>query len=371
MNDDIVEKCIASLDAEDLDAIIALSPENFAYISGFIVPSQPVLRWRHAAVVLTRDGGRALLTVDMEASTVKDKAPGEEIRVWEEFADDAMPVLAALIGDLGLAAGRIGLETDYLPARDMDRLTALLPDVTWEPCGGIFNRLRMIKTPREVELMRKLSRITDRSIKEAFQSVRPGDTEMDLAAAVTTNLFRFGAQSFKWLIVASGNRSQFPNVGPTMRKLRPRDIVRLEVFGALDGYHAGICRTAVVEEASREAVDIWANIVACRDLIFGAISANASGSDVYQAVSRRFAELGWDPLSFVGHGIGLFVHEEPYIGRYGDVRVEEGMVLGTEPVLLLPGRFGFQVKDIVHVGAAGCEVLSDVSDTDRLLVISE
>jgi Xaa-Pro dipeptidase len=369
MNQDIIDKCVAALEEEDLDAIIAMSPENFAYVAGFIVPSQPVLRWRHAAAVITRDGRRALFTVDMEASTVKDLEPDEDVRIWEEFEEDAMPILAGLLGDLGLGSGRIGIETDYLPVRDMERLEKLVPDVRWEPCYPIFNRLRMIKTPRELELMRKLARITDRSIKEAFESVRAGDTEMDLAGAVTTNLFRHGAQNFKWLILASGERSQFPNVGPTLRKLQRGDIVRLEVFGALDGYHTGICRTAVVQEASAEVTEIWSNIVASRDMIFETIRDGASGADVYQKVKARFEELGWEPMSFVGHGIGLFVHEEPYIGRYGDARIEAGMVLGTEPVLLIPGRYGFQVKDIVAVGPDGCEVLSDVTNTDQLFVI--
>lgn len=369
MNQDIIDKCAAALEEEDLDAIIAMTPENFAYVTGFIVPSQPVLRWRHAAAVITRDGRRALFTVDMEASTVKDLEPEEDVRVWEEFEEDAMPVLADLLGDLGLGSARIGLETDYLPIRDMERLGKLVPDARWEPCHPIFNRLRMIKTPRELELMRKLARITDRSIKEALESVRAGDTEMDLAGAVTTNLFRHGAQNFKWLILASGERSQFPNVGPTLRKLQRGDIVRLEVFGALDGYHTGICRTAVVQQAPAEVTEIWSNIAACRDLIFDTVRDGASGTAIYRKVMARFEELGWQPMSFVGHGIGLFVHEEPYIGRYGDARIESGMVLGTEPVLLLPGRYGFQVKDIVSVGPDGCEVLSDVTNTDELLVI--
>jgi Xaa-Pro dipeptidase len=141
------------------------------------------------------------------------------------------------------------------------------------------------------------------------------------------------------------------------------------VFGALDGYHAGICRTAVVQSATSEATGIWSNIVASRNLIFDAISDGASGAHVYDKVKTHFAELGWDPLSFVGHGIGLFVHEEPYIGRYGDARIENGMVLGVEPVLLIPGKFGFQVKDLVSVGPDGCEVLSDMTDTDQLIVI--
>ncbi len=369
MNQDIVDKCVAAMEAHDLDGLIAMSPENFAYVAGFIVPSQPVLRWRHAAVVVTRDGRTSLYAVDMEASTVRSLEPQAHVRVWEEFAEDAMPVLAGLLTDLGLQAARVGLETDYLPARDMDRLTRLLPDVAWEPAHPIFNRLRLIKSPRELELMGRLARITDRSIKEAFEAVHAGDTEMDLAGAVTTNLFRLGADDFKWLILASGERSQYPNVGPTDRELRRGDLVRLEVFGQLDGYHTGICRTAAVQEAPPEAKEIWSTIVECRDLIWGGIRDGASGAQVYARVTDRFRAQGWEPMSFVGHGIGLFVHEEPYIGRYGDAAIEAGMVLGTEPVLLIPDRYGFQVKDIVAVGRDGCEVLSDVTATDELFVI--
>jgi ectoine hydrolase len=369
VNEDILQRCAEAMEAEDLDGLIAMSPENFAYVAGFIVPSQPVLRWRHAAVVMTRDGSSSLYAVDMEASTVRDLEPDMRVEVWEEFAEDAMPVLAGLLRDQGLEAARVGIETDYLPTRDMERLRELLPKVEWRPAHTLFNRLRLTKTPREVELMRRLARITDRSIKEALESVHPGDTEMDLAGAVTTNLFAHGADNFKWLILGSGERSQFPNVGPTTRELRRGDLVRLEVFGMLGGYHTGICRTAVVGEPPPGAEEIWSNIVGCRDIIFESIRHGASGADVYGRVADRFRELGWEAMSFVGHGIGLFVHEEPYIGSYGDADIEAGMVLGTEPVLLIPGAYGFQVKDIVTVTDGGIDLLSDVTNTDELFVI--
>ena len=125
-----------------------------------------------------------------------------------------MPVLADLLRDLGLGSARVGLETDYLPARDMERLSSSFRTSDGRPCYPIFNRLRMIKTPRELELMRKLARITDRSIKEALESVHAGDTEMDLAGAVTTEPVPLRGPDYKWLILASGERSQFPNVGP-------------------------------------------------------------------------------------------------------------------------------------------------------------
>ncbi len=368
MNQDIVDKLADAAEREDLDAIVAMTPENFAYVVGFVVPSQPVLRWRHAAAIVTRDRRVALYAVDMESSTVHDLEPDQDITIWQEFEENAMPVFSDLLRDLGLERARVAIETDYLPARDRDQLATLVPDVRWVPAGPLFNRLRMVKTPREVDHMRRLSRITDQAIGEAFASVKTGSTEMDMAGAVTSALFRLGAQNFKLLIVASGERSQYPNVGPTDRALKRGDLVRLEVFGVLDGYHAGVCRTGVVQEASAESLRIWRNFVTCRDLLTDIIAPGASSAGVYHRFVETFSELGYAPISFVGHGIGLFLHEEPYLGRYGDWPLEAGMVLGVEPVILGDG-FGLQLKDIVAVTSDGCERLSDVTDTDELLMI--
>ena len=368
MNADIIEKVAAATDGADLDAIVAMTPENFAYLTGFVVPSQPVLRWRHAAAIVTRDAKVTLFAVDMESTTVRSLEPDADIRIWQEFEENAMPVLADTLRELGLAGSRIGVELNYLPARDLDALRTALPDVTWEPAGELFDRLRMVKTPREVEHMRRLSRLTDQAIGEAFASVKTGDTEMDMAGAVTSSLFRLGAENFKLLIVASGERSRFPNVGPSERPLRAGDLVRLEVFGVLNGYHAGVCRTGVVGEASPEALRIWSNFVRCRDRLSETIRAGASSADVYRDFLGVFEELGYEPISFVGHGIGLFLHEAPYLGRYGDWKLEAGMVLGVEPVVLAQD-FGLQLKDIVAVTDDGAERLSDVTDTDELLAI--
>ena len=368
MNADIIEKVAGAAEGADLDAIVAMTPENFAYLTGFVVPSQPVLRWRHAAAIVTRDGKVTLFAVDMESTTVRSLEPDADIRIWQEFEENAMPVLADTIRELGLGGSRIGVELNYLPARDLDALRTALPDVTWEPAGELFDRLRMVKTPREVEHMRRLSRLTDQAIGEAFASLKAGDTEMDMAGAVTSSLFRLGAENFKLLIVASGERSRFPNVGPSERPLRAGDLVRLEVFGVLNGYHAGVCRTGVVGEASPEALRIWSNFVRCRDRLSETIRAGASSADVYRDFLGVFEELGYEPISFVGHGIGLFLHEAPYLGRYGDWQLEAGMVLGVEPVVLAQD-FGLQLKDIVAVTDDGAERLSDVTDTDELLTI--
>jgi Xaa-Pro aminopeptidase len=358
------------MEAAGLDALVAISPENFAYTTGFVVPTQPLMRWRHNAAVVTRDGRTALLSVDMEATTVRSRAPGVEVRVWGEFTDRPMVALAALLGDLGLAGGAVGLEMDYLPAGDWEHLKTLLPKARLAPAEKIYDRLRQIKTPEEIELLRKLSRIADASIAEAYAQVRAGLTEMDLAAALTRGIYARGAEHFKLMIIATGERSEYPNVGPTDRVLRPGDLCRVEIFPIIGGYHAGVCRTAAVGRAPERAERIWRNLTECKHIVLGMIRPGASTRAIYEAFLRKFGELGLAPISFVGHGIGLHLHEEPYLGKYGDSRLEAGMVLGIEPLVYGAGMgFGLQNKDMVAVTERGCELLSDVTDTDRLILL--
>src|SRR5215218_5485264 len=91
-------------------------------------------RHRHAMVIVTADGKAALFGVDMEATTIKTRAPDVPTRIWAEFSDDAMEVLADQLTELGLGSGRIGVEMDYLPAGDFMRLRMASPKATFEPC---------------------------------------------------------------------------------------------------------------------------------------------------------------------------------------------------------------------------------------------
>jgi len=376
MRSEIIARQRLALTEGGLDAIISCSPENFAYVAGFVVPSQPLMRHRHAMSVVTANGQVALFGVDMEQSTIRAKAPDACLAVWEEFGDDAMQVLSGLLGQLGLAKARIGIELGYLPASDFAQLKKIMPDADFIGCDRIFARLRQLKTPQEIDLLRKLSRIADRAITDAISAVVPGDTEMDIAAHLTRNVYELGAQQFKLMIVATGERSELPNVGPTSRKLGRGDVCRVEIFPVIDGYHAGVCRTAVVQQAPPHADEVWQVLTDCKYDILERIRPGASCRAIYQAFIARLAASKLPPISFVGHGIGLFLHEDPYlghtpiIGSTQDAALEEGMVLGFEPLCYRTGYgFGMQNKDMVVVTANGCELLSDYAGTDQLLKI--
>ena len=369
MDQDIISKQRTVMEERGLDALIASSPENLAYTTGFVVPSQLLMRWRHAMCIVDRSGHTTMVTIDMEETTVKTHAAFDDIRVYREFTDDPIRELAGALKDRGLAGGAVGVEMEYLPAGDFATLRDLLPEVDFVAVDGIFGDLRQVKTAREIGLLRSLSRITDRAIGETLAHARPGMTELEMAGELTGRIFAGGAQHFKLMIIASGERSQFPNVGPTERALREGDLIRMEIFGVLDGYHAGVCRTAVVGSPTEEQARIWDNLIECKYLVMDLIKPGAHARTVYQRFLEKFDELGLEPISFVGHGIGVFLHEEPYLGRYGEEVLEEGMVVAIEPLVYIPGRMGLQNKDMLLVTRDGCELLSDVTDTDKLIQI--
>jgi Xaa-Pro aminopeptidase len=370
MRQGIIERQRTIMAEHGLDALVAISPENFAWTCGFVVPSQPILRWRHAMVVVKADGTHAIVCVDMEETTVRNRLPGKEVRVWDEFTDSAMACLAALLSDMGLFSARIGIEMDYLPAGDCAALKRALSQATFSAAEQLFARSRQIKTAEEIALLLRLSRIADAAITDAYGAVAAGSTEMDIAAAMTRGIYAQGADQFRLMIVATGERSVFPNVGPTERKLQRGDVCRVEIFSMLNGYHAGVCRTAVVQSAPPHAERIWANLVSCKHMILHMIKPGASSRAIYQAFLRKLSELDLPPISFVGHGIGLHLHEEPYLGKYSDTPLEAGMVLGIEPLVYrTPYGFGMQNKDMALVTPTGSQLLSDYADTDKLLVV--
>ena len=372
MRVDVIARQARAMKDAGLDAIVSVSPENFAYVTGFLSPTAPLMRWRHAMAVVTADESVALAVVDMEASTIRAKSPpATEIAVWSEFKFDAMAVLAEVLRKHGLANARIGIELDYLPAGDFSDLQKLLPQAHFAPAQALLARLREVKTPDEIDILRKLSRIADKAITDAYHAVHVGSTEMDLAAALTRGVYAQGAEYFKLMIVATGERSVFPNVGPTDRVLKRGDVCRVEIFPIIGGYHAGVCRTAAVGAAPPEAERIWANLTACKYLLLEAIKPGASTRGIYDLYLKKVGELGLPPISFIGHGIGLHLHEDPYLGPTEDRALEAGMVLGIEPLIYQTGfGFGMQNKDMVLVTASGCELLSDHTDTDKLIMVA-
>ena len=373
----IVDRQVKALSEHGFDAMVSCSPENYAYATGFVVPSQPLIRHRHAMVIVTADARTQLFSVDMEASTVKRHEPDVPTRIWAEFSDDPMRVLADQLKGLGLARSRIGIEMDYLPAGDLVRLQAALPEARFERCEQILARLRQIKIPDEIALLRRLSRIADQAITDALGSVKAGDSEMDIAGHLTRNVYALGAEHFKLMIIATGERSQLPNVGPTERRLQRRRLPGRDLLGdrRLPGGRLPHRRRAA--GAAKGRVDL----AAPRRLQVpdhGDGQARGQLPRHLRRVHRQAVEVepAADLVRRPRHRPAPARRSRTSARRRSsgapgaDAVIEEGMVLGFEPLCYETGHgFGMQNKDMLLVTATGSELLSDYANTDKLLVV--
>ncbi|HXF82854.1 MAG TPA: Xaa-Pro peptidase family protein [bacterium] len=362
---EIIRRQREALQREQWRASIAVSPENVAYTAGFMVPSQPVIRHRHACCIVTPER-EAMLTVDMEFSTARRLSRITDVRKWKEFAEHPMAVLASTLAELGIRRGRVGIELRYLPAADFAELTRLLPEVEWVDNDAWFAHLRMVKTAEEIAALREVGRLADEVHAVAYRQVRAGMTERDLGRVLVGELYARGVDGVRILVVASGERSGLPNAGPTDRVLARGDLIRVDIIAHRRSYYSDVARTAVVGEPTPRQREVWARIVETHRALLAMVRPGVRTSALYAEFVRRFQQAGFPVSSFVGHGLGLHLHEEPLIGFVGDTVLEPGMVLCVEPFIFADG-YGYQLEDELLVTADGYELFTDAVDTGQLL----
>jgi Xaa-Pro aminopeptidase len=365
-----VDRLVDVVSQTGVDGIVLLSPQGFTYATGLRIVSHPLMRWRHAAALVGRDGIEGVMAIDMEELFVSDALPGTPLAVWKEFVEEPMDTLAGLIRRVwGTGPLTIGIELDFLPAGRMVMLERLLPGVTWVAIDSAVEHARARKTPSELDVVRSLSLSADRALLTALEATTAGDTEAELGERIISALYATGVSEHRFLIAASGTQTQYANAGPTGKVIEDGDLLRVEVFAGANGYQAGVARTAVMGAPSAEIEDHWAIVSGARTAGIELIRPGADPRAIYAAYTAALGPLSQHAIAFFGHGMGLDMHELPYISASSTDEIAEGAIIGVEPFAMIPGRFGFQVKDVVAVTADGYEMVSNLLDGGELYVV--
>ena len=285
----------------------------------------------HGVLLLPRTGEPVLL-VDRTGHR-KDLVPIEDVRPTPVIA----PTVKEALAERGLTEARVGIVgEDILPLALYRDLTAVLPDVTWEPADEIVRDLRGIKTEAEIALLKKAAEIADVSQAAAMAACVPGHTEADVCAAAIAEGMRRGADFVRYVRVHSGPWSTMGIRWPqaTQRVLKEGDVVRVDVIGAFEGYQYDVLRTTFLGEPSGEVLKILEVCADATEVAVAACRPGVKSDDIYQASQAVFEREGFGPYSraFMGHGIGLETVESPLIQKGVQDVIEEGMVLCIEPV---------------------------------------
>jgi len=370
MEETIIDKQRKIMLEKGFDTLVAISVENVAYTAGVEIPSQSLTRQRHAICLVPFRGEPKMIVVNMEESLAKSNSRIKDIRSYNEFTENPMDLLVDAIKECGLDRSRIGIELDYLPAKDYLRLKDLLPGAQFIDCGKLFSKMRMIKTKEEINLLRQAGKAAEKAQYLALSKLKPGMAELDLASFVVSSLFSEGIDSIKPLVLGAGNRCWHANPGPTKYNIKLGDMIRMGISGLISGYFSDVARTAVVGKPTVFMKDTWSKLIESRAIVLDLIKPGSYTQDIYFAFSNKFKKLGLEPIDFVGHGIGLTIHEEPYISKFSNTTLEEGMVLGVEPYYMLPEKqMGFQIEDEVIVTSQGYELITNYKDPSDLIVV--
>jgi Xaa-Pro dipeptidase len=369
MSVEIIQKQRAAMRERNLDALVIASPENIAYSADVVVPSQAIVRHRLVFCLVPCEGAPEIIAVNIEESFVKSNSSIEQVIAYNEFTEDPVQVLADCLHTAGLGNGRIGIEYTALSIKSYETLRRALPQAALIPIDDLLQHLRLIKTPGELQKLRQIGRTAERAARAAFEQARVGMTEVELGQLITEAYLANGGDRLTMLVVGAGERSGFANAAPTRRPLQNGDIVRVDVIGTGDNYYSDVARTAVIGRATDEQLRAWSYLVEARKVALDAMRPGASTRAMYRRYAEQMERWNLPPIKFLGHGLGLTLHEEPYIGPYTDIQLQPGMVMCIEPLCWYPERWGVQLEDEVILTEDGYELITDQYDESELYVI--
>jgi Xaa-Pro dipeptidase len=366
VEDEVLAKVREAMEERGLEALVPMSPENLAYASGAAPPSQKTVRSRLAAAILPSSGPTEVVTVALEAPLVRSQSRLDDVTAYEEFVDHPVEVIAASLRDRGLGESRIGVETGYLSHADYGLLRSSLPAAELVPVDELWEDMRLVKTGAEIERIRSIGQAAQRITEECVGLVGPGSSERELGNLITERYYAAGGDALTMLVVGSGERSAHLNAPPTDRELQNGDVVRTDVIGTATHYYSDVARTAVVGEPSAEQLEVYELLVDVHERCLDALRPGALTGDIYRLYHNAMEAAGLPPYHFVGHGLGVTLHEEPFINALKSIPLEEGMVLCIEPLTSVEGRFGMQVEDEVLITSDGYEPLTRVGEILRI-----
>ncbi|MBY0442110.1 MAG: Xaa-Pro peptidase family protein [Mycobacteriaceae bacterium] len=337
----------AAAAAAGLDGLVITSGYDLRYLLGS--PAQTFERL--TALVLPAFGPATVVVPRLELAALNDSAVAElglSMRDWGDGEDPYQLVISAL-------AGRRVAVTDAMPALHLVPLAELLgqlPVLATE----VLRPLRMVKDAGEIDTLRQAGAAIDRVHARVPELLVPGRTEADVAADIAEAIVAEGHSGAAFIIVGSGPHSADPHHECSDRVLQAGDMVVVDIGGVCDpGYHSDCTRTYSIGTPAPEIAHGYAVLQRAQRAAVEAVRPGVPAERIDRAARDVLAQAGLAEyfMHRTGHGIGLSVHEEPYIVAGNQLPLAAGMVFSIEPGIYFPGRWGARIEDIVLVTENG------------------
>ncbi len=329
----------------DLQGMIVANPINVKYLTG--IDAEGIL-------LLTRKENIYVTDSRYTEYVTSILTPFDEIVV-----DDQKNISKDDFENYFMFCENVGFEEDYITYSKYKEYMHKFRINNFVEATKIIESLRMIKDNEEIEYIKKACKITDDCFNMIIQYIKPGMTEIQVSRKIQDFYRDFAeGESFE-TIVASGENTSKPHAIPTNRKIEKQDIVLIDMGCKVKGYCSDMTRTIFIGEPTEEQLKIYNLVLKNQKQVLDDIQEGKNIKNLSRRLENDFAEYGYDMIHSLGHGVGLEIHEKPFVNSKNDNSLKENMVITDEPGIYLPGNFGVRIEDTVLVKKQGHQALTE------------
>ena len=337
-----------------LDALVCHSGMNVTYLSGIGAPGTLGRHLdlaetpRETFVVWPQSGEGCVVLSDIASHLARATSRIQQFEVYQDYADSPEEALARVIRRSGLAKARVGFDLAWFSARRWGEFLRLVPDLQPVDCTDELDSVRAIKTPAEVEQLRRAALVLDRAFMDVFPTVRSGESERTVHARLSARAIELGAGSIHGILQASSNPVLYG--GESNIQLGDGDLVRTDYVAYVNEYSANLSRLLHVGRPPSRTTDKYATYLDIYKDAVDLLRPGAVGGEIHRAIRALFEKRGWEagpPIS--GHGIGIWFHQQrPLLVESSTDVLQPGMVVAIEPI---SGHWHLQDEYLITEGA--------------------
>jgi Xaa-Pro dipeptidase len=348
-----------------LDAIVLMEGTSLRYFTG--------IRWwggeRTFALVVPAKGAAFYVCPGFEEGRAHEQignAPDgdqPDVRLWQED-ENPYQLIAQGLKERGIASGKIGIE-ETIRFVFADGIAKAAPQATMTSATPVTAGCRMIKSPHEVALMRLAAQVTLAAYEAVYRALQPGMTQADASGLIDAAYRQLGFPGEASVMVDQA--TAYPHGLPGPQVIREGSIVMIDDGCSVEGYQSDITRTFVVGKASGQAGDkmkkVFDIVLRAQSAALAAARPGAECGSIDAAARKVITDAGFGPdykyfTHRLGHGMGMDMHEWPYLVRGNSTRLQANMTTSNEPGIYIRGEFGVRIEDDIHVTENGAELFT-------------
>ncbi|MBZ5201355.1 aminopeptidase P family protein [Planomicrobium chinense] len=350
-----LQKLRKEMEQQQIEAMLITSQYNLRYITDFTGTAGLALVTPHKAYFIT----------DFRYT----EQAGEQVKEFDVVQAKTNLLEEAAELAKNLAVKSLAFEKDYVTYAAFQDYQAKI-DAELKPVSGLIEKIRMIKTPEEVSILKAAAKIADDAFEHICKFIKVGQTELEISNELEFFMRKQGATSSSFdTIVASGLRSALPHGVATEKKIESGDFITLDYGALYNGYISDITRTVAVGEPSEKLKEIYQVVLDAQVQAVEKIGPGMTGIEA-DAIARDYIKSKGYGEAFghsTGHGIGLEVHEAPGLSFKSQTVLEPGMAVTVEPGIYLPGIGGVRIEDDILITESGNERLTHSTKELRIL----